>query len=436
MKVPKTIDRFGYENADSLISNKTTTIISPSSPAATSKVSQTRTYDTWGYPLNIVDKLGNETTYEYGGPFHQISSKTMRAEDESVVLEELYTYFASNDSDPNKRNQLSKVERKQTYDHPTISATQQHDSIVTNYTSYNSDRRALQTTESGTGDQFGLTSSITQRDYTYNAKGQVLTSSTQITLGEALSPVEISLTYEYDTFGRLVSTEYPDHTKVLNDSFDTWNRLLTQTLVPIGADNRTTSIAYDDNLRKVTVTLPSQEKQISIYSPFGQQVQSIQSVLDSTYAAQSRILSKTIFDPNSRAIVTSRPYDNSSNQTISVYDSFGRLTSVTEPLGKTSVYSYANVARNITTGMETLQNVVKSVEADGKVQLSFYDPYGRLLNTIVKSPNDLKKRSSSNGYNTIGQSTYNTINSGSVTQTTYYKYDGWGNLLYVKDNEG
>ncbi|MBO9609991.1 MAG: RHS repeat protein, partial [Paenibacillaceae bacterium] len=275
-----------------------------------------------------------------------------------------------------------------------------------------------------------------QRDYTYNSSGQLLTASTQITLGEGLSPISTTLSYEYDTFGRLVSTEYPDSTKVEFDSFDFLDRPLAQTIIPVGGDNRTTTISYEDNLRKVSVTSPNQDKQTSKYSPFGQLVESIQSVLDSTYETKSRTVSKKAYDPTSRSVVISIPYNESSFQTVSIYDSFGRLSSVTAPLGLTTTYAYANVARNISTGTKTLQKVTQSVENDGKTEISYYDPFGRLQKVIVKSPDDLKKRTTTIAYNTVGQATYKSISSGTVTQTTYYNYDGWGDLLYVKDNTG
>lgn len=434
--IPKKEYRFGHDNADSLVDAGTTSFMSlPGLPATTTKLMRSYTYDSWGYPLTELDEIGNQTTYVYNGPFHQATSQTLQAQDGSTQLTQLYTYYASNHTDANKQNQLSQTKKIQTYLNPST-ATTNTDTITTDYMSYNADKKLLQSMGTGTGDQFGVTSTTTQQDFTYNNRGQMLTASTLGALGTGLTPTNITITYAYDLLGRLTSTTYPDGKLVTNDSYDALNRLTSQTFYPVGASSRTIGISYLDSQRKVSVTSADQERRESFYSPFGEVVQENQIVKDLANVDQSRITSKNIFMSYSRMVVQNRPFGSSSFTTGSSYDSFGRISSQYDPLFQTTTYSYANVAKNISTGVETLQNVMQSVQPDGLKQLSYYDTYGRLIKKIQQTPTLSKTITTAYTYNSLGQLKSSIVTAGASSQSTQYGYDGWGQLIYLQDDKG
>ena len=432
---PKKINHMPYDENSLLGSAITTRFIALADiPSANIKLTTAYTYDNWGKVLSQTDELGNQTNYEFSGPFHQISKKTIQAQDASVTLTDTYVYYASNDPDVNKRNQLNQATRTQQYFNPTTSS-QNSDSILTSYPAYTADKQVQQSTETGTGNQFSTAPSVTKQDYTYTSRGQVQTLSTTVTQETNQPAVALTLTYSYDPSGRRIQTTYPDGSSVTNGAYDAFGRISSQTFQPVGATSRVTSVQYVDSQRKVTLIQPDQAKEESSYTPFGQLLQSTQYVKDSSNNYQSRVTLQNIVTSSGR-IKETRPFGNSSFATAYGYTAHNEINQITPPLVGATISSYMNGATNYATGVNTLQKTVASQSPDGLKTISYYDTYGRLSKVVEQTPGQTKLRTITNTYNSMGQVKQKTVTSGSTTQTTQYGYDGFGNLIYLKDNTG
>lgn len=387
------------------------------------------TYDNWGLPLSVKDPIGNVTTYQYNGPFHDLSKTVMNSADNQNSSIQETTFYPSNDSDINKRNQVWKTTLTNQYKDPVDSTVAKADVKTTELLAYNDEHKAVSAKSYASGSQYGG-SSITLNTFSYTSRGQLKTQSSQAMLGSGQTPTNLTNTYEYYPNGQLKQMNYPDQS-VSSYKYDFLNRKIEETFTPTNGQPRTTSITYDDTLRKVSVKLPDGEIQDTFYSPFGLAVKE-----QRTVNGMTRVIN--INNNNDGKTVTSSvPYADDSLKTTYTYDNLLRTKTVTNAQGQVITYSYSNNAKvNQPNGLDYLQNTNQVVYPDGRIVRSFYDPYGRLTKVDEKTPDGSKNRITSYVYSTSGKMIQSTITSGGKTETTQYRYDGEGNLIYLKDSLG
>jgi RHS repeat-associated protein len=384
------------------------------------------TYDNWGNVLTITDGLGNITTYEYNGPFHQISKTTKTSQDLSTKLIQDYEYYDSNHSDANKRNQLQKLVSTQEYE-DAIDDLVRKDIVTKKYTAYHSNRQPLQLLESAVGHQFGNETTVTEIDYMYTDRGKVLSETTKVTLrsGEAVS--SITLNYDYYINGNIKSVTYPDNSLIEYD-YDHLNRVRSRVFQPINAAAKTISVSYDDLARKTTVTDADGQILETYYSPFGLEIKGVQKVGSST---RITFINE---NENGKRATRSMPFGAYELRTDYSYDGSSRLKSQTNSLGHTITYYSANTMRS---GMvEYMQDTRRVIYPDGKEETSYYDPYGRLEKFEERNPEGSKRRTTTYTYSPLGQVIQKEILSNDKSQITRYTYNGSGNLILLKDNIG
>jgi RHS repeat-associated protein len=420
---PKAVHHFATNIAD--IQNP----VIPAIAGLTTKTSQTMTYDAAGYLLTQTDEAGNQTVNQYNGPFNQLTKSTATSQDSLMSTIQDIQYYSAADEETTKRNQMSKSIITQLYKDPSAPSTQKTDIRTMDYVSYNANHQPLQMKEVGSGDQYGLDTSITQKTMAYLANGLVQSETTLATLGTGQSPTPITVQYEYYPNYQLKKTTYPDNSAA-EFGYDTFNRVTFQKQIPVTGTARNTTIAYNDTLRKVTATLPDGEVMDSFYTPYGLEIKS-----QRTVGGVTRIM-QTQSTVNGRMATTSLPYGSEDLKTISTFDSLSRPQTVTDSLGHITSYAYANAAKkNTAGGYDYLQNTVKSTGPDGLETLSFYDALGRLSKEVAQTPgtDTGKTRIASYSYSPTGLKLSTTATSGGYTQTTQYGYDGAGKLIYLKD---
>lgn len=230
------------------------TIADPQHPSIDSAAQPTRTtiaYDTWGLPVAVTDELGNVTRYEYNGPYHQLTRKTVASADGVTAWEENVTFYSASDSDSTKQNQPKQHTSVQHYPQPQNVSNVQTDTVMIDYLAYDADHRVLQQVESASGAQMGQEPTQTKRSYTYTARGQVASESTEVSLEQGQAQSTLTLAYAYWENGNVKQVTYPDQSTV-SYAYDSLNRVTSVTFQPVAAAARTTMWSYDDGQRKVT----------------------------------------------------------------------------------------------------------------------------------------------------------------------------------------
>ncbi len=235
------------------------------------------------------------------------------------------------------------------------------------------------------------------RQFTYDARQRLLTSTVVITTGAA---IDLTSTYAYDAAGNVVSVRLPDGSTITN-TYDTANRLtghtdlfgqkiaytlnaaggvtqstvkngasttvfqvtrtldsLNRVLQNIGGVGQNTSVTYDANGNALAVADPLVRITQAAYDALDRPVQGTDpagGVTALAYDAQDRLA--TVTDPNAKT-------------TAYIYDGFGRLISEVSPASGTKVYRY-DVSGNLT----------QRVDARGAIANFTYDSLDRRLTT-------------------------------------------------------
>jgi RHS repeat-associated protein len=234
------------------------------------------------------------------------------------------------------------------------------------------------TRQSGTTN-FVLTSSDAlsrQTTFAYDGQGNVQ-SVTRLTG----TPQALTTTFGYETPGT------------------GFNRL-TSVTTPVG----TTTLAYNDTLRTITVTDPLTHATVVTLNTRGQ-VASSKSALNHT----------TTFGYDSQGNLTSIQ-DPLGNTTTRAYDGAGRLVKQTDPKGRTTSFSY-DVLNQLRVMADPL---------NGTTRFS-YDANGNLL-----SVTDARGNATTYAYNNMDRVTSRTD---PLTRAETYGYDNNGNLTSVTDRK-
>ena len=401
----------------------------PTIAGRANKTTQTMTYDNWGYVLSQVDAIGNTIANQYNGPYHQLSKKTVTSQDGLSNSIQDTLYYSSSDVDVNKRNELWKVITNQKYKNPTNLTEEKSDITISESISYGSNHQVTQIKETASGSQFSLEQTTTQKDYTYTNRDQVDTETSRVTLGSGQPAASLVVDYDYDVKGNLIKQKYPDQSYVVY-GYDYLDRLTSNQFNPAGTGSnaRTTSVEYDDSLRKVKVTVPDGEIQETFYSPFGLDIKS-----QRTVNATTRITNINESYDGQRVMV-SKPYGQDALKTQYWYDSASRVKASTNSLNQTTWYYYTNFAKlDQAGGYEYLSNNSLSSSQDGSMHFTIGDQFGRVKEVEEDTPNYTKYRKTTNQYSSMGKVLASSLITYQGTQTTSFGYDGGGNMIYLKD---
>ncbi len=351
----------------------------------------TYSYDASGRLVQVIDPAGGTTEYTYDAAHRMLTLKDARG----------ITYL-TNVYDSNGRVITQTQADGTTYQfaytvdvNNTVTQTDVTDprGLVRRVT-FNSQRYVLTDTRAvGRPEQQATT-------YTRQAGTNLVQSVT-----DALSR---QTTFTYDTKGNVTSVTRLAGTPQAVTTSLTWeapapttfNRL-TSVTTPVPT---TTTWAYDDANRRITITDPLGHQTVVTHNPVGQPV-SVANALQQTttfeYDAQA----------NLAAIV-----DPLGNRTTRVYDAASRLTQQTDPGGRATGLAY------------DVLNQLGAIGAPGGVTTRFsYDPNGNLL-----SVTDARGNSTSYVYNSMDRLTTRTD---PLTRSETYAYDNNGNATSFTDRK-
>ncbi|WP_171056241.1 RHS repeat-associated core domain-containing protein [Paenibacillus sinopodophylli] len=385
---------------------------------------QKMTYDSYGYPIEEIDPLGNKVISTYTGPRHQISTKKIVESNGFVQSESTFVYNAD--------DVLTQTINKSNFRDPIDSSTKS-DSIITNYSVFNQYKQPTKSVTTTSGQQYAMQPTNTTSQWLYDAQGlQITEESTQVKLTENAVAQSLTIKYEYDQWKRLSKQTYPD-TSYVTYGYDSKNRLTSETYTPAAshaATSRTTTYVYEDNIRKVTQTLPDGEQMITYYTPYGETEKQSRKV-----GSIERVLVRNELDTRGVLIKAKLPFDDAAQKIQYSYSIFGTPKEVTYPLGQKTITAISNAVYKTDGSATYLQTTTKVDSPDGKETWSYQDRMGRTLKVVEKSGS--KVRTTQYEYTTLGLVSKMIVSgTDGVSQTTLYKYDGQGNLIYLKDNKG
>ena len=393
-------------------------------------------YDSYGNVLSSVDAQGNRTVNQYAGPKQQLSYSKNSSADGQTSVEESYTYDPVSTSAT--FNLVTNVVVKSTYPDPANPAISKTDTVTTTYVEYYPNKLPKTIKETSTGDQFGSSPLETTTTFQYDPQGlHVVLKTILTTLGTAQAPTSLSISSAYDNKDRVRTIVFADQSKVEYD-YDLQNRIKSETFTPASSSpgsSRTTSYVYEDVTRQVTKILPTGEKSILTYTPYGSIEREQQAAADGTL--RTTVINQ--LDDTGRAVTATLPFGDISKQTTYVYGSNQKLRSATDALGQTTTYSYATAMRKRDPGTtitkaSSLQDTTKVVSPDGKEVWTYQDRQGRVTKQVEKSPT--KMRTTLFTYSTLGKVVQKQIISSDKTETHKYGYDGFGQMILVEDALG
>lgn len=396
----------------------------PPEPSGTD-IKEMYTYDDWGLPLTYIDKVGNHTTNVYGGPHHQISNITRASADNLFQNVMEVEHYSINDPEANKRSQPKKMTSTQKYPDP-VTGNQITASHVIDYILYDKNRKVTQSKEYSISGTPTDQPPLAERKYTYTELGQLASVTETARLGEDLYDLTLNLqsSYEYDLLGNITRISKPEY-NYTEAAYDHLGRITSIKF----KNNRKKVFQYNDDSRKVSVTLPDGEIQNTYYTPFGLPIKGerlVSGVTRTTFINQSA---------DGQLIDVELPYGENSLRSTFTYDSAGRKKSVTNSIGQTTNYFYSNAVVGSQVEARTTNKVLYP---DETTETSYLDKYGRLAHIVKQIPDQSKEIV--NSYSSFGDLLEQRVeahknNNPIQSQTTHYAYDANHQLIYLKDSE-
>ncbi|MGG2921524.1 RHS repeat domain-containing protein [Brevibacillus parabrevis] len=396
-------------------------------------------YNAYGDVTKEIDPKGNITTREYVNPLllsalRMPASITKTAADNPEHYhKETYTY--------NSKGLLATEKIIDSYPDGGSAKVMQVDRAYT----YNDNKQLTSATETSTGPD---AKTVTQNITGYDPLG--------------LYPVDINLRVEvstgqmqtlhhgfaYDGMGRLTNRVYPDDMAVLYE-YDLLGRR-TKESVTSKEQTRTTTYAYDDTARKVTMVLPNGTKLVTQFTPFGEIEYKEQVAANGT----SRPLLYNTYTLDGNHLLSSAPYADQERATTYVYNTDGSIWQKKDPVG-TTVYLTANSISDGTSFAPALTRM--TLAPNGLQTVQYHDRQGQLEKEIQRAGDGAKNLTAElvrNSFDQVKQKTekdqsgktrvweYRYTNDGNLTylldpeQNSYqYEYDALGNLLTVTENQ-
>ncbi|MCU6795127.1 S8 family serine peptidase [Paenibacillus sp. WQ 127069] len=397
----------------------------------------TRAYNSWGQITSETDPYGNRTEREYTNPNSRLSYEKQTAADGATMqvntwtyLSKTYRYDCYDTYCYAPYYVLHKQTNKGTYKNPTNAGETKTDTIVTEYTAYDDNKKVPTRIEvNSTGDQYTELPAATVSVLEYDGPGLHVTSEKiNAALSEGAAASEIKVTSEYDRYDQLKERTYADGSKA-KYTYDHMGRLTTSTAVPAQnpSATRMTTFAYDDGQRKITKTLPDGEQGITQYTPFGQ----VEKQWRQPTGSAPKLVLSNVMDSTGHLIKETHPYGDATSKTQYTYGANGALQTTTDAEGNQTKYYYANTSTAANGTSQYPQATVKVVEPDDKESWSYQDRGGRTLKSVENTPT--KTRSTQLTYTPLGKVAQQQVTGQGETQTTRYGYDAIGNLIYLKD---
>lgn len=170
---------------------------------------------------------------------------------------------------------------------------------------------------------------------------------------------------------------------------------------------RSTTYAYDDNTRTLTVTTPDGVSISTVKDRHGQTL-SVTNGLGKT--------TRYIYDRNGRELSVTDALERSTKRT---YDAAGRLLTVTDALGRVTRYGYDAAGR-----------VVTRTDANNVVTRYAFDGQGRQVR-VTQAEGLAEQRITDYAYDRKGQTLVVTQDPNGLKLTTTYSYDGLGQQVQV-----
>jgi RHS repeat-associated protein len=347
-------------------------------------------YDATGRLVRVVDAAGGVTEYTYDGSHRLLTIKDARG----IV-------FLTNTYDGNGRVQTQTQADSTTYQ---FAYTLDGAGKVTQTDMTNPRGYVRRVTFDAAG--YPLTDTQAQGQSPAQTVTYTRQSGTNFIL-TATDQLSRQTTFTYDTAGNVASVTRLDGTadevttSLTHETpgAGTFNRLTSLT-TPIA----TTSLAYNDTARTITITDPLSHATVITHNPKGQ-VASIANALSHTtsfgYDSQNNLSSVT---------------DPLSQQTTRAYDAYGRLVKQTDPKGRVTVFSY-----------DALNQLRTIADAKQGTTRFTYDANGNLL-TVT----DARGNTTSYTYNSMDRLATRTD---PLTRQESYGYDNNGNLTSVTDRK-
>ena len=270
--------------------------------------------------------------------------------------------------------------------------------------------------------------------FTYDELGRKITETSYPT-GH---PSGVTTTFTYDGLGNIVQTDGAAVTNPISGVarrqrivtvFDPANNPTSTVMSDIGGSAspdpaRTTTRTFDDADRPLTITDPEGGVTTHVYDVAGNLVQVTDArgfVHQYGFDANNMPTSETVI-----AAVTDPGAPTPRNVTLytKVYDTAGRLTSTTDPLGRTTEYGYDNANRQTTTTLLNFDNrnaTVRNIVLESVV----FDAAGNPTSKTTAGG----LRSETFVYDQAGRLTGSTLDPAGINRATTFVYDPNGNVL-------
>jgi RHS repeat-associated protein len=268
--------------------------------------------------------------------------------------------------------------------------------------------------------------------------------------------------YAYDASNRLTSITLPDGSTLMQNVYDSQNRVVSQA----NARGYATTLAYDTPAAgQTTITDPLGNKTVHTYDSSMRITGITDALVDTTtysYDANNNVvviqdargnISKLTYDGMGNVLGFTDPLSNVASFTYNqfsepltvtnpngkalsfTYDTFGNLVEVQDPLGNTSKFTYNSFGQTLS-ATDSLGNNTTLTYADGIDLSQVTDPLKNATKVVVDLAGRLTSITDANGhtssivYDPLNRITSLTDALGNVTQ---FSYDLVGNLAGVTD---
>ncbi|WP_314305407.1 RHS repeat-associated core domain-containing protein [Brevibacillus parabrevis] len=396
-------------------------------------------YNSHGEVTKEVDPKGNVTLREYVQPIWQsglrvpASIKKTAADNPNHFHEETYTYT--------DKGLLATEKIVDSYPDGAGPKVVQTDRTYT----YNDKKQLTSVTEASTGPD---AKTVTQKITAYEPMGLYpadMSLEVEVATGQKQSLYHV---FVYDGLGRLTARAYPDNT-VVQYEYDLLGRR-TKESVTSKQQTRTTTYAYDDSARKVTMTLPDSTKLVTQFTPYGEVEYKAQLGTDGTV----RPLLYNTYSLDGNHLLSSAPYADNNRATTYVYNADGSVWQKKDPVG-TTVYLTANTVNDGTSYAPALTRL--TLAPNGLQAVQYHDRYGQLEKEVQRAGDGVQSMTTKlvrNAFDQVTKKTetdqtgksrtweYRYTNDGNITnlldpeQNRYqYEYDALGNLVTVTENQ-
>lgn len=420
-----------YFTWDNTFHHQPKTITESSVHGGSNKVT-TYTYGSNGKPISIVvsgfkpdgTAISRGTTYEYNGPFGQISK--IDGPRPGNIDETTFVYYPDTNPVGTRKNRLKRVEGPSgifernniRYNANGDVTSEQRPNGVTVTNTYYPLNNRLETTSLSDG----TTTLVTK--YEYLATGQIekvisnfgTTAATTLimTYDDALRLTKITDSlgnyqeYVLDTEGNVLNEKIYDPSnslkKIITQTFDVYNQVDTRTTSGVTVDyNYANNGTLSDIINGKGVVTDYSYDELNRMSLISQDYQGTNNATANT---------NTIFDYDVQDNINSVT-DARGNTTLYYYDDLGNLTKLESPDTGITLYSYDEAG-----------NMIQKTDANGVTVDMVYDGRGRLISTDYTDNSQDTTITYDQGTNGTGRMSSFTDESGSTT----FEYQKLGSL--------